>query len=307
METTALPPIEAVLKHIANSSGPLRSSKFTGLSSLGSGEVGKFEKAWAGIELRRRRQIINRLVELAEDDAQLDFDSVFKSCLKDTDEEVRSKAIEGLWESEDTSLIGPLSSLLEQDASKKVQAAAATALGKFVMLAELEKLRSSYKPRIESVLLSVLGDENRSVEVKRRALEAVASLSLPQVKKAIAEAYQSRNPTIKVSAIYAMGKNCDSSWLNDLLGELSNASAEIRYEACGACGEIGDEEAVPYLIELVGDRDTEVRPAAVRALGKIGGAKAERCLKQLLVNTSELIQQAAEEALDELGFEEWLF
>jgi HEAT repeat protein len=301
------PAVEAVLKHLANSDEPLRSAKLAELSNLGAGEIANFEKAWAGTELNRRRHIMNRLVELAEDNARLDFESVFRNRLEDPDEEVRSKAIEGLLESEDTSLISPLISLLEKDSSKQVQAAAATALGKFVMLAELEKLRSSHKSRIAQVLLRVFDDRSRSVEVKRRALEAVAPLSLPEVKQAITKAYQSHNPKLKASAVYAMGKNCDSSWLGALFQELSGKNGEARYEACGACGEIGDEEAVPHLAELVHDSDIEVRLSAIRALGKIGGARAEGCLKPCLSSRNEAVKEAAEEALSEMESEEELY
>ncbi|MBA7574216.1 hypothetical protein ES708_16018 [subsurface metagenome] len=87
---------------------------------------------------------------------------------------MRSKAIEGLWESEETSLINPLINLLEHDSSEKVQAVAATALGKFAMLAEHEKLRSSHSSKIRQALLSVIEDSSKPAEVRRRALEAAA-------------------------------------------------------------------------------------------------------------------------------------
>lgn len=307
MEPILPSPAEEAIAHLANNDKPLLSSKLADLSNLSPEEVKLFEKAWAAIEPQRQRQIMYRLVELAEDNVKVNFDSIFRNRLNDHDAEVRSRAIEGLWENEDTSLINPLINLLEQDKSEKVQSAAATALGKFVMLVELKKLRSCYKFRIEHVLLSVTNDKSRPMEVRRRALEAVAPLSLPQVKSAITKAYQSHNPKLKISAIYAMGKNCDPSWLTILLKELASSVSEIRYEACGACGELGEEEAVPYLIELVNDPDTDIQLAAILALGKIGGTEAEECLKQCLNNPGELIQQAAEQALNELGMAEDLF
>ena len=159
-------PNEPTLDHLTNSGEPLVSSTLADLSNLIPEEMKLFEQAWVVIEPERQRQIMYWLVELAEDDVKLDFDCIFKSCLNDQDAEVRSKAIEGLCESEDTSLIKPLINLLEQDSSEKVQAAAATALGKFVMLVELEKLRSSYKFKIEHVLLSVTNDRSRPIEVR---------------------------------------------------------------------------------------------------------------------------------------------
>ncbi len=290
-------PIEKTIADIGNSDNPLLNSRLTELSNLSSEELELFERLWAAIEPARRRQIVYRLVELTEDNLTLHFDSIFKHCLKDRNDEVRSQAIEGLWESEETCLINPLINLLEQDRSEEVQAAAATALAKFAMLAEHNKLRSCHVSRIQEALLSVLNDKNKPVEVRRRALEAAAPLSLSQVRTAIMEAYQSHDSRLRVSSIYAMGKNCDPSWLPTLLKELGSTDAEIRYEAARACGELEEEAAVPYLTKLVNDIDADVQIAAIQTLGKIGNTQAKECLEQCLDNPNEAISQAARQAL----------
>lgn len=299
-------PIEETIVELGNGDQPLLNSRLTELSHLGSEELKCLKCSWATIDPKRRRQIVYRLVELAEDNLVLNFDCIFKHCLKDQDDEVRSKSIEGLWENEEASLIDPLISLLEQDSSEKVQAAAATALGKFAMLAEHKKLRSCYVFRIQEALLTVISDENRLVEVRRRALEAAAPLSLPQVKTAIMKAYQSPSYSLRVSSIHAMGKNCNPAWLPILLKELDSADIEVRYEAAEACGELEAEEAVPYLIKLVNDPDADVQMVAIQALGKIGGTEAKECLDYCLNNTSEAIRQTAEQALSELETKEHL-
>jgi len=304
MEPAMPPPVEQTIAKLSKPDKPLLNSWLADLSSLNSAELKLFERAWADIKPKRRGEIMYRLVELAEDNFELDFDSIFKGRLKDQDAEVRSKAIEGLWESEEASLIDPLIDLLEQDNSEKVQEAAATALGKFALLAELEKLRPSHKAKISRSLLAAINDKSKPLEVKRRALEAAAPLTLPQMKKAIAEAYQSGNNQLKISALFAMGKSCNPSWLPILLKELASADAEIRYEAAGACGELGEEEAASYLTELVHDPDIDVRLAAIHALGKIGGPEAKGCLEKCLGGPNEVIQQAAEQALRQLEAEE---
>ncbi len=294
--TTPLPSEESIVE-LGNSGKPLSNSILTGLSNLSSEELELFKRSWVTIEPKRRHQIVYRLVELVEDNLELNFDSILIYCLNDQDDDVRSKAIEGLWENEEPSLIDFLINLLEQDSSEKVQAAAAIALGKFAMLAEHKKLRSCHIFKVQETLLTVISDKNKPVEVRRRALEAAAPISFPQVKTAIMEAYQSHDSRLKISAIYAMSKNCDPRWLPMLLKELVSADAEVRYEAAGACGELEEEEAVPYLIKLANDSDADVQMATIQALGKIGGTEAQECLKRFLNNSSEAINQAAEEAL----------
>lgn len=298
------PPVEQTIAKLVNPDKPLLDSWLTDLSSLNSAELKLLEQAWPTIEPKRRRQIMYRLVELAEDNFELDFDNLFKGRIKDTDAEVRSKAIEGLWENEESSLIEPLIDLLEKDKSEKVQAAAATALGKFALLAELEKLRPNYRDKVSRSLLSVINDQTKPVEVKRRALEAAAPLTRPQMKKAIAEAYQSGDNKLKISALFAMGKSGNTSWLPIMLKELTSTDTEIRYEAAGACGELGEEEAATYLCEMVNDPDIDVRLAAVQALGKIGGPEAKGCLEKCLNHPDEAIRETAKQALSQLEAEE---
>jgi len=304
MEPAMLPNFEETIADLTDLDKPLPSSSLIDLSNLNSEELRSFEQAWTTIELNRRRQIINRLIDLAENNFELNFDNIFRSCLKDEDAEVRSKAIEGLWEDEAPSLINPLIDLLNEDSSEKVQAAAATALSKFAMLAELKKLRSCHTAKISKALIAVFNNKSKPAEVRRRALEASAPLNQPQVKEAILEAYQSHDSKLRTSAIYAMGKNCNPSWLPILLKELGNVSPEMRYEAAEACGELGEEEAVPHLIELINDSDIEVQLAAIQALGKIGSSEAKKSLEQCLDNPSEAIRQAVEQTLDQLEAEE---
>ncbi len=293
-------PIEKTIAELGNNDKSLLNSRLAELSNINSEELELFKRSWAVIKAKRRRQIMHRLVELAEDNLELNFDSILKYCLIDQDDEVRSKAIEGFWENEDASLIDPLINLLGQDSSEKVQVAAAMALGKFAILAEHKKLRSCHISKIQEALLAAISDKNRTVEVRRRALEAAAPISLPQVKTAIMKAYQSHNSKLRISSIYAMGKSCDPSWLPILLKELTSADSEVRYEAAGACGELEEEAAVPCVVKLINDPDVDVQMAAVQALGKIGSTQAKEYLEQCLNSTSEVVRQTAEQVLNGL-------
>lgn len=303
MTESALPlSLEEVIVMLVNPEKPLQYSVLADLSGLDRDELKQFEQAWAKIGSERRREIVTKLVELGEDNAVLNFDDIFLSCLEDDDAEVRGQAVEGLWEYEEPSLIEPMVRLINEDTSEEVQESAVVALGKFAMLAELGKLRSRYANRVVDALVAVLEDKNKPMEVWRRALEAAAPLNLPRVKKAIDEAYQSDKYEFRISAIYAMGRNCDSVWLSLLLKELESPDTEMRYEAAGACGELGEEEAVPYLAKLVNDPDTDVQQAAIQALGKIGGSEARDILKQCLDASEEMVRELAEQALEELEF-----
>jgi len=184
--------------------------------------------------------------------------------------------------------------------SAKVQAAAAIALGRFALLAELSKIDSQFKVEIGQSLLTVFNDEARPIDVRRRALEAVAPLSSAGVKETIMKAYQNSEFKLKVSSIYAMRMSGNPEWLPIIIKELSSSEPEMRYEAASACGELGGRAEVQPIISLTNDEDIEVRLAAIEALGKLGGAEAKAKLKKLSGDKSEAVREAARQAIYEI-------
>ncbi len=242
------------------------------------------------------------MVGLAEENPELDFCAVFKMCLKDRDESVLEKAIEGLWESEDRSVIPSLLNILASDRSEDVRAASAVALGKFAILVQEGKLLQKDADLLRSNLMAILEDAEAPLEVRRRSLEAVAPFNTEDIKKYVSWAYDSDELKLKSSSIFAMGRTGETSWLPLLLKELQNKEPTVRYETANACGELGDEEVVPHLIALLQDDDYQVQMAGLAALGKIGGPLAKRALLQLVKEGDALLEEAAREALEGVEF-----
>ena len=293
---------EDYLSEVADVSRPLVASKLVGLSDMSPDEAEVFRAEWLEIDVARRRQVVGRLAELFEDDLELDFEDVFRVCLADDDVEVRVKAIEGLGASEARSLIDPLAAILLEDLDHRARAAAAGALGGFALLAELAKVPESDGRRIEDALLATFNNLDERVEVRSRALEAISALSRPYVEDLICRAHGSDSLEFRVSAVYAMGRNCSPRWLPGLLQELSSPEPEVRFEAVRACAELEAEEAVPRLIELIDDVDPQVHLSAIEALGQIGGGEAKEALQRCLEGEDEMLREAAEGALQEIGF-----
>jgi HEAT repeat protein len=293
-------PVTKLIEEIANSDKPLVASHLTDLSQITATDMAIFKRAWTTIATERRRQIMTRLGDLSKDNVELNFDLVFRHALADSDTQVRISAIEGLWENEDPSMIQTFIKIMENDTSNEVQASAASALGKFAAMVECGEIRESYRTTLGRALLNKFNDTNVPVEVRRRALESAAPLSLPAVRESIKTAYDSRDERLVISAVYAMGKTCDDSWLPVLYKEMANADAEIRYEAANACGEIGLEASVSHLLEHIHDTDIEVRMAVIQALGKIGGIEAKKALQRLANDQNQAITEAVENALSQI-------
>jgi HEAT repeat protein len=260
--------------------------------------------AWPGIDVRRRRRVVQGLLDLAEDNIELNFDRVFIIGLDDPDDAVRLGAVRGLWEHEAGDIIPMLSRLATSDESAEVRAEASLALGRYVLMHEMGRLRDGHFDEVQGALRKVLDNPNELDEVRGRALEAIGPYDAPWVRQAIHAAYESGVRGLKVSAVHAMGRSCEPRWLPLLTKELANEEAEIRYEAALACGAMGDAAALPHLAKLLADEDEEVRGAAIAALGAIGGSEARSMLNDLLDDSSGIVREAAREALAEIDFEE---
>ncbi len=272
------------------------------LSNLENEEALNVQRIWVELPTDLRRQLTVRLVEMAEADFELDFGEVFRICLGDEDADVRAAAIEGLWEDEDVLLVPRLVQLLRQDESAVVRAAAAESLGRYILLGELNKLRSDHHLVAYDAVLAAHEDRDEDLTVQRRALESLAYVGNETVIRLIQAAYDAEDEKMRVSAVFAMGRSADARWAALVRQELFSGNPELRFEAARACGELQLRDSVPALAELVEDVDAEVQEAALWALGQIGGDQARQILQRYIQHDNEAIQTAAEAALNELEF-----
>ncbi|GBD11381.1 hypothetical protein HRbin23_01044 [bacterium HR23] len=296
--------LERYLADISDTSRPLKHTVLAGLSGLTPEEVEAVQRVWPTIPVERRRQIVERLSAMAEERVEMDFSPLFRLALKDPDEEVRALAVGGLWECEDRSLITPLLTLLKCDASPKVRSAAAQGLGKFAGMAVEGHLPPHEGKRILDALVATFRNPKEDVEVRRRALEALAVFPDPVAHDLIRQAYESADPRLRQSAVYGMGRNGDGQWHAVIIKELASPNPAMRYEAAGACAELGEESLVVHLLPLLQDEDLEVRLNAIRALGAIGGNLAKKNLLQLLKSPDATVRDAAQDALEQLRAQE---
>jgi HEAT repeat protein len=294
--------LESYFIELVDNQKELVISKLTKLSAMPTDELKLFRKSWPEMPDERRREIISQLTLLAEGDPDLDFNDIFLTGLKDPDETVRMKSLDGLWEYERSSFIGLLIDMLKNDTSDLVRASAALSLGKFVLLAEFGKLRAKDGDRVRESLIATIQNDKEPVAVKRRAVESISCLNLPVVTDVILKAYKSGDVSMKASALYAMGMNNDAVWLPILLKELNDPDPELRFEAARACGEFEDAQSVPQLLKLIRDPDSEVGTAAIISLGKIGGDAAEAALQECAESREDYVRDAAADALRELNF-----
>lgn len=279
-------------------------SELTALSGLAGIDRERFLGVWKTLSIQRRRDVIDSLADLAEDNVEFDFDAVFMVGLLDDDVQVRAESVKALWESEDDELIAILVRLL-RDPEAMVRAEAALGLGRFLLRAELTGREDAAIREVKAVLRTIVRDEAELLEVRGRALEALGVAGDEWVRDLIEEAYASGERRLAISAVHAMGRSADDDWLPTIVEEMHSDDGEMRFEAVVAAGAIGDEGTIPQLAELTGDEDAEVQEAAIASLGQIGGPAARSVLHSVAAEQrDERVLEAVSDALAEADFVE---
>ncbi len=295
--------LDATFKNLANAEEPISIAGLYALSSPDPAQLEQVKTVWNTLPADRRAMIMRHLIDLGEDNFEVDFSAMYRLGLADSEAAVRATAIGGLWEEADPTLIAPLMNLLQTDESDAVRAAAASALGRYIFEGELEELPEAKVRPIIAALKATHRKADESIEVRRRALEALGFLSDDDTAQLITQAYHDTDEKMRLSAVFAMGRSLDAErWGDTVVQELTAPNPELRFEAARAAGELEYPPAVRPLGDLLEDVDEEIQQIAVWSLGQIGGDKARQYLMDVLDSDAEHLHEEAEDALAELEF-----
>jgi len=272
---------------------------YYGLSGLAPSDLTHLTPVWEAIEAPKRHTLLTELAEASELNFEFDYRELGLFALNDPDSSVREAAIELLWEDESLDLMNRLLDLAHWDEAAQVRAAAVSALGRFVILGEYEEISKTEATRVQDAVIGILTNDDEDIDVRRRALEAIANSGHDIVNEAILDAYNGSEQKMKVSAIFAMGRTYDPEWQDIILREMNSSDPEIRYEAARSAGELEIKESVSYLGRLAVDGDREIQEVAIWSLGEIGGREALRILSGLAEDTEATKDDALLEAIED--------
>ena len=276
--------------------------ELSALSDLDTRQLDLFSSCWQSLSPLRRRTLLATLGQQADEHIELLFDSINILALNDPDPNIRKIAIGNLWESTDPSLLTAFLTTFNEDSSLEVRTAAADALGRFVLLAELKDETFSYSDQIVDDLLGTIRD-GASPELHRACVKSLGFSSREDAQAIIADAYNSGDEELLQSALLAMGRSANPVWRPEILQELHHPSPRIRAEAARAAGELELHDAAQLLVELLEDVSDEVIHVAIWSLGQLGGDAARTALTDIRASASdpETVKKA-DEALEHLAF-----
>jgi len=298
-------PFQPVLDSLLDSKKEFPKRYLQQFSDMGALELKALMDVWQRVERNRKLTLLEGLETLVEGDTLVNFDDFAKALLTDADSTIRGRAIRLLRECEDVKLVPAFIDILKSDPEPQTRAEAATALGLFVDLGELEEIREDIYHQVEDALLET-ANGNDDVKVRRRALESLGYSSRSEVQTLIESSYRREDPAWKASAVFAMGRSADSRWDDEIIQSLVSEDQNVQDAAIVAAGELSIKEASPVLLKLLTDAEEgEVANAVIWSLSQIGGEDVRIYIENLLDQTDDEEQiEFLEEALENLSFTE---
>ncbi len=152
-------------------------------------------------------------------------------------------------------------------------------------------------------LLEILGDDNKSQDIKGHAAWALAFIG-SEGADYLYKALDSASLDVRCAVIGAIGhvaqEQSDEKSCNLLVSALTDPEAIIRAEAATALAQVNYPPAVSHLILALQDVDLDVRKAAINSLGKMGNPIALESLQNLLDDEQHVIQVLSKLAIAQI-------
>jgi HEAT repeat protein len=297
-------PFSTVLAALTNSDRAFPERYNPRFSDLQPNDLKAFMQAWPGVSQKRKRALLNDLVEIFLDDNLVSFEALGAVLLSDEDAEVRVMALKLLDETIDARLIQKLVKLLEADPEVAVRARAATVLGQFVRMAELGELHDGKRELLEEALLQAAHDKQAALA--RAALESLGYTSRPELDELIISAFNRPDPLWQATALFTAGRSSDNRWQEQILIGLNSEDVPVRLAAVQSAGDLELKAARKILLDMLEEEtDDDVYQALIWSLSQIGGEDVRTYLDAILAQAEDDEQiEFIEEALANLSFTE---
>lgn len=231
-------------------------------------------------------QILKRIEDIGNRDFDgVDVTKLLKGYLHSTDAEIMLSALQASSNYvSDESLFRDVFKMAHDFPDEEVRAMANSCLGAVIQDGlEFEEILPQGFPtgfaqvsrefysEVREFLLEKVDAPMESMEVRRRALEALGYLGFqPEIRAIVMRFYhQAPNPYVKVSALYAMGLVKDAVFERLILEELYSESEPVLLEAIHSAACLELHAAEERLLGLSKSPSTDIRYEAVVALGAV--------------------------------------
>jgi HEAT repeat protein len=277
-----------VIANLLDNNQPFNPQFLHFFSDISFDNLKSIKTVWPNVDKTRKFNLLKDLELLMEADTLVSCDDFGLFAIEDDDPLIKSQAIHLFWESCDPKLISPFMEFLKNDSHEEVNQAAASALGRFVLLGELGEIPENLAKRVQDFLIDEYMTAT-NVLTQQRILESLGYSSREKVYQFIKLALEKIEKEWQLSALLAISRSADGKWGKVVMEKLKDIDPDIQTEAVKAAGELEIASAKDTIIELLSRSELyeEVHLQAIWALSKIGGSDVIELLEKMIEESED--------------------
>lgn len=288
METKSEYSSADVIANLQNNNQPFNPRFLHFFSDISHDNLQNLKTIWSNIDKSRKFNLLKDLESLMEADNLVSCDDFAVFAIQDPDPLIKSQAIQLLWETSDVKLIPSFIDFLIKDPSPEVNQAAASVLGRFVLLGELDEIPENFAEEVQDLLINEFNASQNHI-TRQRILESLGYSSREEVSQFIKSALKNDEKDWQLSALIAISRSADNKWGKAVLEKLKDYDSDIQIEAIKAAGELEIASAKDSIIEILISTESyeEIHLQSIWALSKIGGSDVIELLEKMIEESED--------------------
>jgi HEAT repeat protein len=168
----------------------------------------------------------------------------------------------------------------------------------FLRRAAAEALEGVNDPRRIAPLLAAARDPDPTVRVS--AIYALANENSGEVANMLTNSFRDRDPQVRLAAAEVLAKWDDPAYIPCFFDLLADSHFEVRLTAVKFLARRRDPQAAEVMLPLMQDADSDVRLTVAQALGAVGNPVAIEALVIGLTDEERAVREAAALALEQI-------
>ena len=267
----------------------------------------EFDSYYTSLKTKDDKVILSELSKLRKYEQKnkgTDYESFMIKFIEHKNLSIRVFILEYLKNSNDITTLREVKKTLMKEKNIRVIFKSIELLERWIREFSYKNKTKELNKNVEYVMKLISQSSNK--KIINRLIEIIGYSDNKDIDSLIMKNLNTNNKSDKISSIKSIRNSSNSKWIPFIQEFLDDNDPLIRALACSALGNIGEEEHIDLLIDLLEDENLDTQKSSLLAIYNIGGSYALNLLEGLKFSTEPEIIELSEKCVIEINKEKQL-
>jgi len=270
-------------------------------------DFNEFDSYYTNLKTKDDEFILSELSKLKKYEQQnkgTDYESLMIKFIEHKNPSIRIFILEYLKKSNDITTLREVKKILMKEKDISIIFKSIALLERWIREFSYKNKTKELNKAVEYVMNLISQSSNK--KIINRLTEIISYTNNKHIDSLIMNNLNTNKTLDKISSIKSMRNSSDSKWIPFIREFLDDNDPLIRALACSALGNIGEEEHIELLIDLLEDENLDTQKSSVLAIYNIGGNYALNLLEGLKFSTEPEIIELSKKCVIKINKEKQL-